>query len=305
VPFGTAGDGRLVRYDDGAPAFATTTIVGARYFLSVGLPLIAGREFTEAEGSAKPGAVAIVDRLFVERTFGGGNALGRTIEIVDQDGEVDDALEIVGVVPTVTDNVLEPPRPHLYVPFGRSYSTRMTLHARVAPGDEERMRNAVRAAILADGTPLPILSMRTLTEHRDRAPGLWGVTFAARLFGGFGLIAVVLATAGVYGLRAYLVARRTREIGIRLALGATRRGIVGRLLREGAAVTTFGLTAGLTLAAGLVQILQSRLMMDVAAFDPLTFGSAAALSAAATMAASYIPTHRALRIDPAVALRPE
>jgi ABC-type antimicrobial peptide transport system permease subunit len=109
----------------------------------------------------------------------------------------------------------------------------------------------------------------------------------------------------VYGLRAYLVARRTREIGIRLALGATNRRVVDQLLREGTAIAAAGLAAGLLMAAGLVQLLQAGIVMDVGALDPIAFGAASAVSALATIAASYIPVRRALRIDPAVALRPE
>jgi ABC-type antimicrobial peptide transport system permease subunit len=131
------------------------------------------------------------------------------------------------------------------------------------------------------------------------------VIFAARLFAAFGLIALVLATVGVYGLRAYLVERKTREIGIRVALGATRRRIVEQLLREGAGLAAGGLVVGLLVAAGLVQLIQAGLGMDVSAGDPATFAVAATVSIVTTIAASYIPARRSLRIDPATALRPE
>jgi putative ABC transport system permease protein len=120
------------------------------------------------------------------------------------------------------------------------------------------------------------------------------------------MIALVLATVGVYGLRAYLVMRRTREIGIRVALGATRPGIVSQLLREGSRTAAAGMLAGLVIAIGLVGILRSSgMLFDVDIFDPLVFGGAALVLAAATAAASYLPARRALRVDPAVALRPE
>ena len=309
VPLGDVDEGRLVRADgegvDTTPLFTTSTVIGSDYFSSIGLPIIAGRDFTAAEESVSAAPVAIVDRAFVDRVFGGGNPIGRTVHLVDFDGNLDDSLQIVGVVPTVRDDILEAPGPHFYVPFSRSYRVGMTLHASVEPGSEARMMESIRRAIQSEARPLPLVSLRTLTEHRDRSPGLWIVIFSARLFAAFGLIALVLATAGVYGLRAYLVERKTREIGIRVALGATRRRIVEQLLREGAALTAGGLVVGLFVAAGLVQVIQAGLGMDVSAGDPATFAIAATVSVVTTIAASYIPARRALRVDPVVALRPE
>jgi predicted permease len=308
VPFGD-GEGRLVRGDgpagDSAPVFATFTVIGSRYFSTLGLPVTAGRDFTDSEGETTAAGIAMVDPLFAARLFGGSNPIGRTVHLMDFGGSIDDSLQIVGVVPTVRDDMLEPQRPHLYVPFGRSYRLGMTLHASVEPGTEARTLRAVRQAIEAEAQPLPIVSLRTLTEHRDRSPSLWTLEIAATLFSSFGLIAITLATVGVYGLRAYIVARRTREIGVRIALGATRHGITWQLLREGARIAVPALGVGLGIAAGLVQVLQAGLVLDVNPLDPVVFASAALISCAATAVASYIPARRALRIDPAVALRPE
>jgi hypothetical protein len=166
----------------------------------------------------------------------------------------------------------------------------------------ERVRQSIRDV----DERLPVVAMRTFEQHRDESMSLWGTIFAARLFTGFGMIALVLASVGVYGLRAYLVMRRTREIGIRVALGATRTGIVAELLREGTRTAAAGMLAGLVIAIGLVGILRSSgMLLDVDIVDPLVFGGAALVLAAATAAASYLPARRALRVDPAVALRPE
>ena len=168
------------------------------------------------------------------------------------------------------------------------------------------MLAAVRDAVHGVDERLPIVSTRTLTEHRDASGSLWAVGLATRLFASFGAIALVLATVGVYGLRAYLVTRRTREIGIRIAVGATRGGIVGQLLRESGRIAVSGLVVGLLFAAGLVQVLrQSGMLFEVSPVDPVAFTAAPLILAAVTMLASYIPARRALRIDPAVVLRPE
>lgn len=125
-------------------------------------------------------------------------------------------------------------------------------------------------------------------------------------FAAFGIIALVLATAGVYGLRAYLVAQRTREMGIRIALGATRGRVIRQLVREGAGVGAIGVAAGIMLALGLLQVLrQSQLLYEVSAFDPAILRTTSLVLVGAVAAASYVPTCRAVRIDPAVALRPE
>jgi ABC-type antimicrobial peptide transport system permease subunit len=145
-----------------------------------------------------------------------------------------------------------------------------------------------------------------MTAHRDGTPDLFGVRLGATLFAAFGLIGLVLSAAGLYGLRAYLVTQRTRELGVRIALGATRSGVVGQLLKEGAVTSAIGIGAGLALALALVQVLrQSGMLYQVSAVDPVVFALAPLTLIVATAAASYIPARRALRIDPAAALRPE
>jgi predicted permease len=308
VPFGD-GAGRLVRGDGeastAAPTFSTVNVVGKDYFSTIGLPIRSGRDFTAAEAAQQSGPVAIVDRTFAERVFGVANPLGRVVHLVDPEGGVDDSLQIVGLVPPVQDDILEPLRPHLYLPFGRSFRVAMTLHVRVDPGGEAGMIELVRRAVAAESRPLPLLSIRTLTEHRDRSATLWTMAMGARVFAAFGLIALVLATSGVYGLRAYLIALRTRDIGIRFALGASRRRIVAQLLAEGTGLAAVGLAAGLLVAAGIVRVLQSGLALEMSAFEPVTFVGAGTISALATGLALLLPARRALRIDPAVALRPE
>jgi putative ABC transport system permease protein len=221
----------------------------------------------------------------------------------DQPGE---PLRVVGVVGVVRDDILEPPAAHVYVAQGRNYISQMTLHVRTAPGLESGMLEPVRQAIRQVNAQVPIVSLKTLTDHRDNSASVWAVFLAAQLFGAFGAIALALATVGVYGLRAYLVARQTREIGIRLALGATRRGIVAQLLRESALVGIAGLLAGSVVAVGVIIVLRSSgMLFQVSSTDPLVLTLAPLVLASTTALASYLPARRAMRIDPALTLRSE
>jgi predicted permease len=307
VAFGPRSEARQV-FRGRESTWPTFVVVGRDYFATLGLTLIAGREFTAAEEAGAAGEpVAIVDDALVERFFPGGNPLGQTLRVAfREDGTGGDVVRIVGVVPAVPDDILEPAGPHLYVPFGRHYRGDMTLHVLTTDGSAAAMLASVRGAIQGLSRPLPIVSMRTMVEHRDGTPTLWAISLAARSFGAFGAIALVLAAVGVYGLRAYLVAQRSREFAIRTALGASRGGMLAQLLRESAAVAAAGMGAGLVLAVALVQLLrQSEMLYQVGAVDPLVFTTASLLLGLAVTAASYVPARTALRSDAAAALRPE
>jgi predicted permease len=305
VPFGDIRDGRQVQYGNDT-VFSMFNVIGAGYFSTLRLPVVAGREFTaqeEREAGAEP--VVIVDLALTRRLFPGTNALGQSIRLSGL-GQPEEVARIVGVVGDVLDDVFQPRTGHVYAPFGSHYKSEMTLHVRTAAGTETRMLERVRAALQGVDPRLPILSVQTLTNYRDGATSLWAVGFAAKLFVAFGLIAGVLATAGVYGLRAYLVTQRRREIGIRMALGGTRAHILGQLLREGSLMATAGLIAGTVLAMGLIQVLrQSEMLYRVDTLDPLVLIVAPLVLASATAAASYIPVRRAIRMDPTVVLRPD
>jgi predicted permease len=306
VPLSGTREGRVIRRDT-ETVVATFTVVAADYFATLSLPVLSGREFTAAEEqgvSADP--VVVIDQTLARRLFPSGDALGQLVRVAELGDSAGAPARIVGIVRAVRDEIISPASAHVYAPVGQHYRPGMTMHVRTVPGREAALLDEVRDAVRSADERLPILAVKTLTNHRDTAPILGIIVMAARLFGAFGTIALVLATAGVYGLRAYLVAQRTRELGIRVALGATRRDIVGQLLREGAGVTAVGMTAGLLLALGLIRVLrQSEMLYEVRTFDPVILGSAVLLLAAAVLGASYIPSRRAVRIDPAVALRPE
>jgi len=304
VPFGLTQYGRKVERN-GVSTSAGFTVVGADYFATLGLAVVAGRQFTMAEENAATDPVAIVDQVLVDRLFKGESPLGQTVRLTARE-QPEELVRVVGVVGTVRDDVLQPPTAHVYVPFGSHYQSEMTIHVRTASGGEAAMLEPLRAAIQRVDARLPILSLKTMSDHRDATPSLWAVTFVARLFVAFGVIAGVLATAGLYGLRAYLVTQRRREIGIRIALGATRKNVISLLLKEGAWNAASGLIIGTVLAVGLIQLLrQSGMLYEVQAFDPIVFTVAPLVLAVAAAAASYVPARRALRVDPTVALRPE
>jgi predicted permease len=307
VPFGRFRDARMVRRNDLAAA-ATFTVVGSDYFRTLGLAVVAGREFTPVEEQRSTEPVVVVDRTLAERLFPAQSPLGEFVQLLDFDDTVaGEPLRIVGVVSPVRDDLVgTTPQAHVYVPYGRHFRSQMTFHVRTTPGLEVAIMARVREAIRSADPRLPVLAVGPMTTLRDGSPSLFALLAAATLFTAFGLIGLVLSAAGLYGLRAYLVSQRTRELGVRLALGATRTGVVSQLLKEGAVTAALGIVAGLALAVALVQVLrQSGMLYRVGLLDPMVMTTAPLVVAVVTLAASYLPARRALRIDPAAALRPE
>jgi ABC-type antimicrobial peptide transport system permease subunit len=197
------------------------------------------------------------------------------------------------------------PKPHVFVPSGAVFRGFMTLHVRTAPGAPDgAMLATIRGELQKLDRTVSILSARTMQTQRYRSLTEWSVRAAAMLFSTFGALALLLATIGVYGLKAYDVSRRTREIGIRMALGATAGDVKRLFVREGARTTVVGLVLGLALAAGIGK-LASGLLYRVSPVDPLVLAAAAGVLASAAILAAYIPARRATRIVPLDALRAE
>ena len=167
-----------------------------------------------------------------------------------------------------------------------------------------RPRSLIRRTVHEVDDALPILSLKTFAQHLDGNIELWIVRAGAALFSVFGGIALVLATVGVYGVKAYSVARRTREIGIRMALGAQRGTVQWMILREGAVMLASGVLLGVLLAAATGKLI-SGMLYNVGALDPLAFTIAPFVLAAAALLATWLPAQRATRISPMVALRTE
>jgi predicted permease len=314
VPYGEVTDAERVRRPgttgDKGRASAIANIVGADYFASLGLTVRRGREFTRAEEASAAGArVALIDEPLADRLFPGEDPLGHQILFVkDDESAKGPPLEIVGIVPGLRHDLFDrAPVAHVYTPFGQQYRSWMTLHVKLAGGGREADATAlaaVRQAIRAADERLPVLSIKTLEDYRETTFFLWIARTGARLFSTLGVLALLLAVIGLYGVKAYLVARRTREIGIRMALGAAPRDILWLVLRDGLVLTGVGLAVGLGLAA-LVARAVGGFVYQASPFDPLVFVSAMALLFTAAMVATYIPARRAMRVEPVVALRTE
>jgi cell division protein FtsX len=250
-----------------------------------------------------------VDEPLARRLWPGEDAVGQQLQFASNSSSPSrERFEVVGVVPGVRQSVIEHDlSPHFYLPFGSQYVSGMTLHVRVRNGDpraEARMLEAVAGALRTADPDLPLLASATLATYVSRNLELWLVRAGAWLFTAFGLVALGLTIIGVYGLKAYLVARRTREIGVRMALGATRGAVLGHFLRESARLTVVGLAIGLVLATLCGRIV-SGLLYQVSPSEPLVLAGALLVLAGAALLAAGVPAWLATRVGPAAALRTE
>jgi predicted permease len=318
VPFSSIAEGDGVSLagspDENEEVDAETYVVTAGYFETMGLPILRGRDFAggEAEAGAAPAgreslAAVIVDEPLARRLAPDGDVVGRALSIdTPREEQAIRVAEIVGVVPAVRRQLFDQEaKPTLYLPFGANYRPRMIAHLRVDRGGDGAASAVLESAgrgIRAIDPRLPILSMKTLEAHLEQGIERWAVRTGATVFGAMGVVAVLLALVGVYGVKSYLVSRRTREIGIRMALGATPRDVSRWMLRDGLVSTVSGVAIGIVLAIGIGRVLSSALY-GVGGFDPVTFVAAPLLLAGAALLAAYLPSRRATRLAPSVALR--
>jgi putative ABC transport system permease protein len=217
-------------------------------------------------------------------------------------------MQIVGIAPPIKEELLDvAPPTHAYVPFGRHYGAGMFVLVRRGSPVETSAATAageLRAAIRAADPRMPILSASTLQTFHDRGIELWALRTGARLFAGLGLMAMLLAVVGVYGVKSYVVAQRTREVGIRMALGATAGDVLRLILRDGAFLTAGGVALGLPLAL-LVSVLFSKVFIGIGGFDAWVVAIATMLLTLSAFVASAVPARRATRIQPLRALQGE
>jgi putative ABC transport system permease protein len=266
------------------------------YLQAIGIPLLRGRQFTEAEMKPQPEA-AIINNAFAKKFWPNEDPMGKYILLQD-DKLPRGPLVVVGLAGDVKQfGLATEPRPEIYLPMHRNS---MTLIVRTG-GNPAQWAAAVRESIQRLDNRTAI-SMRTLEEMVDRT-AISRRTFAL-LMGVLGAVALLLAAMGIYGVISYLVAQRTHEMGIRLALGAQRRDLLRLVLGQGLTLTMIGVAAGLALAFALTRFLSSMLY-GVSAADPLTFVAIALLLAVVALMASLLPARRAMKVDPIAALRRE
>ncbi len=285
---------------DGRGSFGTDfNVVTPNYFATLGIPLVRGRDFQASDREGAP-LVAVVNETFARRFWPGEDPLGKRFRFREE-GE---PVEIVGVARDGKYRSLgEDPTSYLYLPFAQNYQTQMTLQVRAAsPGEGAGLLAAVRREVAAMDASIPLLDAMPLTDAISTS--LLPIRMAATLAGLFGLAGLLLAGVGIFGVVSFSVAQRTREIGIRVALGAQGRDVLGLVIRQGMRLTLVGVAVGLAAAFALTRVMSS-LLYGVSATDPLTFAAVAALLAAVALLACYLPARRATKVDPMVALRYE
>jgi predicted permease len=266
-------------------------VVDAGYFPTLRIPLAMGRAFTDADRPGSPRVVVVNQRL-AGQLWPGENPLGKRLRKGSEEWEV------VGVARDGKYvSVSEEPRAFAFFPFAQSYTPRMVLHVR---GDVAGLHELIRREVRA-------LDPDVAVENQTALAAMVGLTLlpqrvAAILVGVLGVLRLALAGIGVYGVLAYQVAQRTREFGIRLALGASAHDVMRLVVGRGALLAAGGAAVGLLMAAGITRFLRSFLI-GVSPLDPLTFAGVAAILAAVALLASYLPARRAVRVDPMQALR--
>jgi predicted permease len=267
--------------------------VSPNYLHTLQIPLVAGREFALSDNEQSQ-PVAVVNQEFARRYWPGADPLGKRVR---WNGAW---FSVVGVAHNSdTDNLKQEPRPIVYLPLFQLYCPYVSIHTRVA-GNPLSYVPAVEGAVHELDADLPLFDLMTLDSRiqlntiNDRIGGAF--------VGIFGIVALILAAVGVYGVLAYTTRQRTRELGIRIALGATPREVFGLVLRQGVILAGLGIVSGLAASLALTRALSSFLF-GVSATDPLTFAAVALLLMVVALLACYLPARRAMQTDPLVALR--
>ena len=270
--------------------------VSPSYFATLGMRLVAGRGFTSADRDGAPG-VAVINEAVAEKLWPGLDPIGKQFRIGHSDG----VLEVIGLVRTARyRSLMEAPRPFYYRPFAQVYRPSMTLHVRAATTDPYSVLPSVRRALDDLDRDLPLSRVQTLANRLDGSLGQQRT--AATLVGLYGVLALTLAAIGLYGSMTYSVSRRTREMGLRMALGARASEVLRHVLAQALRVAVIGTVIGLAAAIPATRYLRSQLF-GVEPTDPATLVAVVVVLAAASLAAAYIPAKRATRVDPVVALR--
>jgi putative ABC transport system permease protein len=272
-------------------------IVQPSYFRTAGTPVIQGREFTEADSASAP-RVAIINETFAQRIWPGQDPLGKTFR-TEKNGP---PIQVVGLTRTGKYLFLyEKPQVFVYFPIAQRYSAGGILIVHTQ-NDPQQLLPSVRDQIHLLDAGLPVFDVTTMDQQVQYGKALLPARLGAMFVGAFGLLGLVLASVGVYGVVSYSVSQRTQEIGIRTALGAQRSHVLGMILKQGMGMALIGSAVGVVLSFLLFRALSSMLY-GVKSTDFITLGAVSVILLAVTFIASYVPALRATRVDPVVALR--
>jgi putative ABC transport system permease protein len=290
--------GKVFASNESAPV-TEWILVSPDYFTTLGIPVLRGRAFTEADRGWPPN-VAIVNETFARQAFPGADALGKWVQSGDPD-PTGDKLTIVGIVPDVKyQGVNVPQEPTLYVPYKQALWWRSMYLIVGATGDPLAQAQGVRAVINRID---PLIAIReTRTMERLMSESVEEPRYLALLLSTFALLGLILAGAGIYGVLSYNVSQRMRETGIRLALGATSREVMGLVIRDGMRLAILGVVIGIGIALATTRLLTS-ILYEVSPLDPTTFAVTALFLILVGLLACAIPARRASRTDPMVAIR--
>jgi predicted permease len=275
-----------------------TTVVSPGYFDAMQIPFIEGRNFDDRD-QQKTQKVIVINQKLAQILWPGESAVGRRI-LIGADSK--DPLEVVGVVKTGKYRSLaEDPKPYFYSVLSQRRPAAMTLVLRTN-GDPLAVVGSVRTALKAIDQQVPMFAVKTMPVHLSWA--LWGPNLAATFSLAFGVLALMLSAVGLYSVMAYVVSQRTREVGIRMALGANRRDVLRMVTGQGMKLAVFGVLLGLVMAIALSKVISS-LLIGVSSYDVATFAVVSGLLTFVALIACYLPARRATKVDPLVALRYE
>jgi len=305
LPLGGSGNGRgpIVKEGEADPppnqgVGSGCNFVAPKYFATMRTPLALGREFTEQDTADAP-PVVIVNQEFARKFYGGEqNALGKRFRF----RQVTPLMEIVGIAKDgYYDSLYEDRQPYMFLPEYQNYQSQMTLLLSADSADDLKavVENARREIGQMDAR-IPVFGVTMAESNMSYA--YWGPRLAAGMATAFGLLALLLATMGLYSVMTYAVSQRTREIGIRMAIGAQAGDVLRMVVWRGMSLTLIGVTLGLAAALVLTRVMKN-LLFNVSATDPATFALISLLLVAVALIASYIPARRATKADPLQALR--
>ncbi len=299
---------------------ANYNVVGNDYFRTLGVTLLQGRDFSRTECENTNAAnVAILNTALARKLWPGENALGKRVQLtglgaagggvgrsLGSGARLGVTMEVVGIVPSWKPHLMDPTDgAGIFVPFAQDSRVEVLLQVRPLPtANADSLLKIVRAELHRMDSTLPVLSAKTIRSHLSTSLEIRIMSSGATLFGTFGGAGFLLAVVGVYGVMAYSVVRRKRELGIRMALGADRKSVLHLILREGVKLAGIGGLLGLLLAFALAKAM-AGFLFQVQALDPLIFFAATAFLVFAALLACYVPARRAANADPMVVLRQE